>query len=149
MSIKTSTGLRTHLMVTGSLKEALDGGFIKFYNGTEPTTANAAVTGSLLWTVSVDGDGTGLTFEAATVDAAAVKETTETWCGATTAGTPTYWRFVEAADTGVLSTTEKRIQGSCGNTAGVDIFLTNPVLVTDTDLNAKTLDAFSVALLTN
>lgn len=149
MAIKTSTGLRVSMLVTESAKDSLDGGFLKFYSGTEPATADAAVAGSLLWTVSVDGDGTGLTFEATTTDGVMVKTTTETWQGATTAGTPNYWRFVEAADTGVLSTSEKRIQGTCGNTAGVDIFLTNPVLTTNASLDAKVLDAFSISLLTN
>jgi hypothetical protein len=149
MTIKISTGLREHLAVTGSIKSALDLGFIKFYNGTAPAEADDAVAGSLLWTVSVDGGATGLSFDAAAVDAAAVKPDAVTWCGATVAGTPTYWRFVTAADTGVLSTTQKRIQGSCGNTAGVDIFLTNPILTTDTDLDAKELNDFAVSVLTN
>jgi hypothetical protein len=153
MTIKVSTGLRNILAVTSSLKTALDSGQLMFYNGTEPETADAAVTGSLLWTVTKDGDGTGITFEAAAVDGAAVKKATETWQGATVAGTPTYWRFISATEKagtiGELSTTLARIQGSCGNSAGVNIYLTNPILLTDTDLDAKVLDAFSVAVLTN
>lgn len=153
MAIKTSTGLRTHLAVTGSVKSALDGGQLMFYEGTEPATADAAVAGSLLWTVTVGGDGTGVTFEAAAVATAAVKETTETWQGATTAGTPNYWRFIgateKAGSIGGLSTTLARIQGTCGNTAGVDIYLTVPTLTTDAALDAKVLDAFSVSVLTN
>ena len=153
MTIKVSTGLRNILAVTSSLKTALDNGQLMFYNGTEPATADAAVAGSLLWTVTKDGDGTGITFEAAAVDGAAVKKATETWQGATVAGTPTYWRFISATEKagtiGELSTTLARIQGSCGNSAGVNIYLTNPILLTDTDLDAKVLDAFSVAVLTN
>jgi hypothetical protein len=149
MAIKISTGLRSGLAVTGSIKSILDDGFLKFYEGTEPATADAAVAGTLLWTCSEDGDGTGLTFEAAAVAGAAVKATAETWCGATTAGTPNYWRFVTAADTGVLSTTQERIQGTCGNVAGVDIYLTDPVLTTDAALDAKTLNGFSASVLTN
>lgn len=153
MAIKTSTGLRTHLAVTGAVKDALDGGQLMFYEGTEPATADAAVDGDLLWTVTVDGDGTGVTFEAAAVDAAAVKTTTETWQGATVAGTPNYWRFIDATEKagsiGGISTTYARIQGTCGNTAGSDIYLTTPTLITDTDLDAKVLDAFSVSVLTN
>lgn len=153
MAIKTSTGLRGHLAVTGSVKDALDGGQLMFYEGTEPATADAAVAGSLRWTVTVDGDGTGLTFEAAAVATAAVKTTTEAWQGATTAGTPNYWRFIDATEKagsiGGISTVLSRIQGTCGNTAGVDVYLTNPTLSTDTDLDAKILDAFSVSVLTN
>lgn len=149
MTIKSSTGLRTHIAVTGSVKAALDDGFLKFYEGTEPATADAAVAGTLLWTVSVDGDGTGLTFAVAAVNGAAVKPDTDVWCGATTAGTPNYWRFVTDEDTGALSTTEIRLQGTCGNTAGVDVYLTNPVLTTDEALDAKEINEFAVSLLTN
>ena len=153
MTIKTSTGLRGSLAVTGSIKDIFDGGQLMFYQGTEPATADAAVAGSLLWTVTVDGDGTGVTFEAAAVDGAAVKTVAETWCGATSAGTPNYWRFIgateKAGSIGGISTTNPRIQGSCGNTAGVDVYLTNPVLTTDASLDAKTLNAFSVSVLTN
>ena len=153
MTVKTSTGLRTFLAVTGSLKEAFDGGQLMFYEGTEPATADAAVAGDLLWVVTVDGDGTGVTFEAAAVDTALVKATAETWQGATVEGEPNYWRLIgatEAAATpGEISTVYERIQGSCGNTASSDIYLTVPVLTTDTDLDAKTLDAFSVSVLTN
>jgi len=149
MAIKTSTGLREHLAVTGSIKDALDLGVIKFYEGTEPATADEAVAGSLRWTVSVDGGATGLSFDATAVAGAAVKPTAVTWCGATTAGTPNYWRFVTAADTGALSTTQKRIQGTCGNVAGVDIFLTSPTLTTNAALDAKELNDFAVSVLTN
>jgi hypothetical protein len=153
MAIKTSTGLRTHLAVTGSIKAAFDGGQVMFYEGTEPATADAAVAGTLCWTVTVDGDGTGVTFEAVAVDAACVKETTETWQGATVAGTPNYWRLIGSTEKGGsiggISTTNVRIQGTCGNTAGSDIYLTTPTLITDTDLDAKVLDAFSVSVLTN
>lgn len=149
MAIKTSTGLAAHLAVTGSMKEAFDLGFIKVYSGTEPATADAAVTGSLLWTISVDGDGTGLTFDATAVDRAMVKPTAAIWGGATTAGTAGYWRLSDASDAGTLSTTEPRIQGTCGSTAGADLYMSNTTLSTDTDLLAKTLAAFSVALPTN
>jgi hypothetical protein len=153
MAVKTSSGLRTHFAVTGSVKAAFDGGQLMFYEGTEPATADAAVAGTLCWTVTVGGAGTGVTFEAVAVDTACVKETTETWQGATVAGTPNYWRLIGATEKagtiGGISTTNARIQGTCGNLATSDIFLTTPVLITDTDLDAKILDAFSVSVLTN
>ena len=52
MAIKTSTALAAYLMVTGSAKDCFDDGFIKVYSGVEPATADAAVTGTLLWTIS-------------------------------------------------------------------------------------------------
>lgn len=149
MAIKTSTGLAAYLAVTGSMKEAFDGGFIKVYSGSEPATADAAVTGSLLWTISVDGDGTGLTFDATAVDRALVKVDADTWGGATTAGTCGYWRLSDASDAGILSTTEPRIQGTCGMTAGADMYMSNTTLTTDVALLAKTLAAFSISLPTN
>ncbi len=149
MAIKTSTGLAAHLAVTGSMKEAFDLGFINVYSGAAPATADAAETGDILWTISVDGDGTGLTFDATPVDRALVKVEADTWGGATVAGTAGYWRLVTAADTGALSTTEERIQGTCGSTAGAELYMSSTTLSTDTDLLAKTLAAFSVALPTN
>lgn len=146
MAIKSSTGLAAHLMVTGSAKEAFDGGFIKVYSGAEPATADAAATGDLLWTISVNGDGTGLTFDAAAVGRAIVKPTAAIWGGATTAGIANYWRLVEAADDGTLSTLAPRWQGTCGSTAGADFYMSSTTLTTDAALLAKVLSAFSVAL---
>lgn len=146
MAIKSSTGLAAHLMVTGSAKAAFDAGFIKVYSGAEPATADAEVTGDLLWTISKDGDGTGLTFDAAAVGRAMVKTPADTWGGATTAGTAGYWRLVAAADDGTLSTSAPRLQGTCGSTAGADLYMSSTTLSTDAALLAKTLSAFSVAL---
>lgn len=146
MAIQSSTGLAAHLMVTGSAKGALDGGFIKVYSGSAPATADAAATGDLLWTISVDGDGTGLTIDAVAVGRAMVKPTAAIWGGATTAGTAGYWRLVAAADDGTLSTSAPRLQGTCGSTAGADLYMSSTTLTTDAALLAKTLSAFSVAL---
>lgn len=146
MALITSTGLAAHLMVTGSAKDAFDGGLIKVYSGTAPATADDAVTGTLLWTISVNGAGTGITFESAAVDRSLVKETTETWSGATTAGTASYWRLVASGDTGVSSTSQKRIQGTCGSTGSPDLFMSSTTLTTDASTSAKTLASFSITL---
>lgn len=145
--IKSSTGLAAYLMVTGSAKDAFDGGLVKVYSGAAPATADAAVSGTLLWTVSVDGDGTGITFSSSASGRSMVKEPTEVWQGAIVAtGTAGYWRLVAAGDDGTLSTTAPRIQGTCGDTADADMYMTNPSLVENSDLDAKALAAFSVAL---
>jgi hypothetical protein len=145
MAILKSTGLITYVNGTGSVLDALDLGFIRFYNGAVPATADAAATGTLLWTVSVGGDGTGLTYE---INAAGrvAKPSAAQWSGATTAGTPTYFRCVEAADDGTLSTTQKRFQGTCGNGVTDDFYLDNPVLATDAELDAKLINAFTVGI---
>ena len=144
--LKTSTGLAAHLACTGSLKAAFDGGLIKVYSGTEPAGADDAATGDLLWTISVDGDGTGLTFDPTPVGRAMVKPSAAVWAGPTTAGTAGYFRLVASGDDGLASTTQKRVQGAVGAVAGVDMYMTDPVLVTNAALTAKTLVAFSLTL---
>ena len=56
MTTKASTGLRNHMLTTGSLKAALDGGFLRLYSGVEPATADDAIPGgsTLLLTVFSD-----------------------------------------------------------------------------------------------
>ena len=53
-----STGLADHLAGGGSLKSALDGGRIRVFNGTPPANPDLAATGTVLWTITVNGDGT-------------------------------------------------------------------------------------------
>jgi len=146
--IKTSTGFRTHLAVTGSIKSALDGGLIKFYDGAEPYNSDVSVTGNLLWTVSLNGDGTGLTLDPTAVSGNAVKPSGAVWAGPTQTGTPTYFRFVAPGDDGTASATQRRVQGKCGNTADSDIYLSNPVLTTNASPTAKALDNLALAVLT-
>jgi len=146
MAVLKSTGFITHVNGTGGgVLEALQSGFIKFYNGTPPANADAAASGTLLWTVSVGGNGTGLTYEV-NAQGRAAKPAAAQWSGATTAGTPTYWRAVTAADDGTLSTTQRRVQGTCGNGVDDDLYLDNPVLTTDAALDAKLLNAFTIGV---
>lgn len=147
--IKTSTGLAAKMMVTDSFVGIMDLCKIKVFGGTVAADADAAETGTLLVTFTNNDTGTGLTWEATAVCRAAVKKASETWAGTAVAGTATpatYMRIVAAGDTGALSTTEARVQGSVGNVAGVDLFLTNPNITTS---DVKTLAAFSVTLPTN
>ncbi len=129
MTLKTSTGLRNKILDTGSLKATLGTGFIKIYSGTVPATADDALTGAtLLTTVSNNSTATGITFAAAAAAAVLSKLGTEVWSGLNVAGgVASFYRHVAAGDTGVLSTTEARIQGTCG-LAGADMNLTNTTL---------------------
>jgi hypothetical protein len=146
MAILKSTGFITYVNGTGSVKAALDLGFIRFYNGAVPANADAIATGTLLWTVSEDGDGTGLTYEI-NAQGRAAKPTATQWSGATTAGTPTYWRASDPGDNPTqLSTVHRRVQGTCGNGVDDDLYLDNPVLTTDAALDAKLLNAFTVGV---
>ena len=143
MAIKLSTGLRGKLMDTGSLKAVMAGGLIRIYSGVAPADADAAVTGTLLCTVSNNSTGTGINFDAAAVAGVISKATAETWSGTNAAtGTATYFRHVAAGDDGTLSTTQARIQGTI-STVGADLNLSSVALVSGA---AQTIDYYSVTI---
>ena len=52
MALRLSDGLRSFLMDNGSFKQAFSGGKLHIYSGSQPATANAAVTGTLLATIT-------------------------------------------------------------------------------------------------
>lgn len=141
---KFSTGLRNALLATGSLKGALDGGFIDIYGGAAPSTADAAVGGATkLCRVSVNSTATGLSFAAAATSGVLSKNAAEVWSGVNLAsGTATWFRFVAAADDGTESTTAPRIQGTVAS-AGADLNMGNTALVSG---QTQPIDSFSVAL---
>lgn len=143
MAIKSSTGLRASLMVTGSLKSILDGGFIDIYSGSAPADADAAATGTRLCRISVSSGVTGLTFAATAPGGVASKTLAETWSGVNSAtGTAAYYRHVAVGDTAVLSTTQARLQGSVG-TVGADLNLSSVSLVSGAP---QPIDFYSVTL---
>lgn len=119
MSLLVSTGLRNALLDTGSLKAQLADGFIKIYSCAAvdvPATADAAITGSHTLLVTIYGDGISAGLNLGTAASGAIgKDASETWSGTVVAtGNATFFRFVAAGDTGVSSTTEKRLQGRVG-----------------------------------
>jgi hypothetical protein len=143
MALKTSTGLRNKLLDNGSLKATFALGFIKFYTGTPPADADAAVTGTLLVTISNNSSGTGINMAAAAVAGVLAKLASETWSGVNAAtGTATYYRHVAVGDDGTLSTTQARIQGTIA-TAGADMNLSSTSL---TAAATQTVDYYTVAL---
>lgn len=119
-----STGLRNHLLVTGSLKSALDGGVIRIYSGAVPADADAALGGAtLLDTISNNDAGTGINLDTTPSGGVVQKAPAETWSGTPVAtGAATFFRFSGLADAGGLSTTEKRLQGTVG-TALADLIV--------------------------
>lgn len=128
MTIRLSTGMRNKLLdggASGGIKNALNLGFIAIYTGTQPASADTGATGTLLGTVSVNGGGTGLTFDAASAGVIS-KAAAETWrFTGVAAGTAGWYRFYPAGGTpGNLSTTEARIDGSIG-TSGADMNVSN------------------------
>jgi len=103
MAIKASTGLRTHMLDSGPLKTALDGGFIRIFSGAIPDSADDSETGTLLCIISQSSSGAGLSFAATAANGMLVKESAETWTGVNVAaGEATYYRFVGPNDTGRL-----------------------------------------------
>jgi hypothetical protein len=115
-SVKVSTGLLNHVLAVGSLKHALADGFIDIYAGDEPATANASVGAAVkLCRISKDGLGDGINLDTTAVNGVLVKAPGELWRGTNLAsGTPSFYRYVTAADDGSASTTAPRIQGRIG-----------------------------------
>ncbi len=143
MALQASTGLRDKLLDTGSLKSLMALGSIKIYSGAIPANADAAVTGTLLCTITLNSTATGLSMAAAAVAGVLEKLSSETWSGVNAAsGTATYYRHVAVGDTGALSTTEARLQGLVG-TVGVEMNLSSTTLTSGA---TQTLDFYSVQL---
>lgn len=55
MTMRLSTGLRNFLNKRGSIDDAMRNGRIEIYSGPQPTSADAAVSGTLLCTISAGG----------------------------------------------------------------------------------------------
>lgn len=142
MAYKLSTGLRNAMLDGSSFREALALGFVKLYNGTPPATADAAATGTVLCIVSNNNTGTGLSLDPASAGTIN-KATSQAWNGVVVAGgTATYFRYVENTDDGTASSTQKRLQGTCGN-SGADMNMTNVNLTVGA---IQTVDAASFTL---
>jgi hypothetical protein len=146
MTVRLSTGARNAMLGNGTnagLRAALALGFMNIYSGSQPATADAAATGTLLGTVTVNDGGTGLTFDAAAAGVLS-KAAAETWkFHGLAAGTAGWFRFYDAADTpSGSSATSKRVDGLIG-TAGADVNMSNTAVVLAA---VSTIDAFSITL---
>lgn len=131
MALKFSTGLRAGLAVGGSLKSLLDGGSIRIYSGPVPASSDGPLSGAnvLLVDVKVQTSGAGLTFEGTAPNAVLVKSLSEVWESIiASSGDATFFRFVQPSDGGGQSTTDVRIQGTCG-LAGADMPMSSTSLV--------------------
>ncbi|TXG76034.1 hypothetical protein E6Q11_05590 [Candidatus Dojkabacteria bacterium] len=104
------------MMVTGSFKSAVDGGFLNIYSGAVPASANAALGSAvLLCQLSDNGLGSGLNFESTPVDGVLAKSIAQVWKGTNVAtGTASFFRYVAAGDDGSVSSSAIRIQGTVG-----------------------------------
>lgn len=136
---KKSTGLANAIAVVGSIKDALDGAFIYVYDGVEPASADAALSGNtLLMTFSESDDGsTGLTFNATTVSGVLQKTTSEVWKGTVVAdGTATFFRMTDAEPTDIC------LQGDVGTSMLNNIRFTSVALTTS---DTRTLEQFDIS----
>ena len=143
MTFKVSTAMRNQLLITSPLKTILAAGFIKIYSGVSPTDADQAVTGTLLCTISISSGGTGINLDVAAALGVVLKAPAETWSGVNAAtGTAGYYRHSAVGDTGVLSTTQPRLQGDIA-TSGQEMNLSSVALTSGA---TQTIDYYSVAL---
>lgn len=146
MTTRLSTGLRTALAGTGGgFSTVFANGIIEVYSGAQPANADAAVTGTLLLTITLASGaftaGTptnGLTFAAA---AAGVAAKTGIWSGnGVAAGTAGWARFkANGVDAGALSTVLSRMDMAVG-TSGADLNLSNLVIAIS---SPNTVDTFT------
>ncbi|PJO38422.1 hypothetical protein CTI10_010400, partial [Delftia acidovorans] len=71
------------MLALGSLKAALDGGFLELYQGPEPATADAPIDPAqhkLLVRIYSDGTSAGLTLSPTAADGF-IEKSTQTWSG--------------------------------------------------------------------
>lgn len=142
MSVKLSTGLRDYILLTSDFKAGVDGGVIYIYNGTPPATADAALAGNtLLMIISDNATGAGINMDTAVASGVIAKAPGQTWRGQAVAdGTGTFFRYAGLSDDGLLSTTEKRLQGTVG-VVGADLNFASAAFVTG---QYKNIDTFNV-----
>jgi len=152
-NINLSTGAKTMLLSTGSLNSIFTTGCIRVYSGAPPASADDAITGSLLGTISTGGltftpgsATNGLLFETPAVLGVLSKKTADSWKLAGSAiGSAGWARFVgNAVDSGASSTSLPRMDFDVGTTSGV-LQLTS----TATTVGSITsIDSFSISLAT-
>ena len=145
MTVRLSTQLRTNLAGTTGFGATFANGVIDIYSGSQPVSADAAVTGTLLGTVTLNSGAftsgvatNGLTFAAAAAGAVA-KSGVWSFNGVA-AGTAGWFRLRgNAADNNALSTTLPRLDGSVA-TSGADLNLSNITIAVGAP---NTIDTFS------
>lgn len=157
MALRFSTGLKNALLGESGIDTGANGlrgvfkdGVINVYSGAQPASADDAVTGTLLGTVTVDGAAFtpgsptgGLEF-GAPASGVVAKSVAETWkFTGLAAGTAGWFRFVgNALDGGASSTSLPRIDGSIARTGG-DLNLSNTTIAVGAP---TTIDVFQLTM---
>ena len=145
MTIRLSTGLRDNLAGTTGFAATFANGVIEIYTGAQPATADAAVTGTLLGTVTLNSGAftpgvatNGLTFAAAS--GGAVSKSGVWSFSGIAAGTAGWFRLKgNAVDAGGVSTVLPRMDGSIA-VSGADMNLSNIAIAVS---SPNTIDAFT------
>lgn len=147
MTLRLSTALRNNLAGTTGFAATFANGYIEVYSGTQPATADAAVTGTLLGTITLASGAftpgvatNGLTFAAA-ADGAVSKSGVWSMNGVAPGGTAGWFRLKTNAEAvgGALSTTLPRLDGSIA-VSGADMNLSNIVIAVGAP---TTVDSFT------
>lgn len=134
----------------GSLKDVFKDGVLRIYSGSQPSSSDNAISGTLLLEISVDAGAfvagafdNGLEFGDA-ASGAITKSSAETWQDTGIAdGTAGWFRFVgNATDAGAASTTLPRIDGSVG-TSGADLNMSSVLVSAGA---TYTIDSFTLTL---
>lgn len=145
MTIRLSTKLRDNLAGTTGFAATFANGVIEIYTGSQPASADAAVTGTLLGTVTLNsgaftpGTATnGLTFAAAS--GGSVSKSGVWSFNGVAAGTAGWFRLKgNAVDAGGASTTLPRLDGSIA-TSGGDMAISNLAITSGAP---NTVDTFT------
>ena len=141
MSLKLSTGLRNGMLDANPFKTLLDASRLKIYSGSPPADADQAE-GTLLVSIGSAHADTHCHFLASAV-AGVLSKAANVWSGvASQTGTATHFRLVVNTDTGVLSTTEIRMQGTIG-TSGADLNMSSVAIVSPA---TQTVDTFDLTM---
>lgn len=139
-----------------AMASILNGGTLRYFAGPVPAEAGDALDmvsqHTELVVLSVDGEGNGLTFDAAT-GGVLPKAASETWSGlvdfdgaqdSETTLTPTFFRFCASGDDG-RDAGEGRVQGTIGGpSSSADIRLGDGNTVTANGTNTRALPIFTI-----
>lgn len=145
MTVRLSTKLRDNLAGTTGFAATFANGIIEIYSGAQPATADSAVTGTLLGTVTLASGAftpgvstNGLTFAAAS--GGAVSKSGVWSFNGIAAGTAGWFRLKgNAVDAGGISTVLPRLDGSIA-VSGADMNLSNITIAIGAP---NTIDSFT------